>query len=171
MYSIEIVDQDEKKIVGLVLHTTSVNNRQAEEIPPFFHRIMEEGDLEPVANRLNANQICAFVKPETSPEFDYYVAVEVSGFDDVPDGMQALTIPASRCATTSFIKRGNKDVMVAMQYMMQEWMPANGVRPDFSLPAFMYYDERFIPIYKEKGYDGSPVAQLFIPVIENPGRG
>jgi predicted transcriptional regulator YdeE len=165
MYSVEIADQDEKKIVGPVLHTTFVENRQAEVIPPFFHQIMDNGALESVPNRINANQICAFDKPENAPDFDYYMAVEVSGFKDVPAGMSSLIIPACRCATTSFIKRGNKDVMMAMQYLLKEWIPANVLRPDFSVPAFIYYDERFLPIFREKGYDGNPVAQLYVPVI------
>jgi hypothetical protein len=32
----------------------------------------------------------------------------------------------------------------------------------------MYCDKRLLPIFKEKGHDGNPVAQLFILVIENP---
>ena len=165
MYSIEVVEVEEKKIVGPVLHTSFVANRQAEEVPLFFHKTMEQGDLEKVPNRVDANQICAFVKPETSPQFDYYMAVEVRGFDNIPDGMSCLTIPACRCATTSFVKRGNKDVMMAMQHLLNEWIPANAGRPDFSLPAFIVYDERFLPIFRTQGYDGNPVAQLFIPVI------
>ena len=166
MYSVEIVNQDEKKLVGMLLHTTFANNRQAEEIPPFFHGIMEQGTLDTVPDRLDANQICAFVKPENAPELDYYMAVEVSGFDKVPEGMHTLTIPAARCATVSFVKRGNKDVMATMQYLLTNWIPASGLRPNLVAPAFISYDERFIPVFKEKGYDGDPVAQLFIPVVE-----
>ena len=41
MYSVEVISKDEMKIVGLVLRTTFMGNRQAEEIPPFFHKVME----------------------------------------------------------------------------------------------------------------------------------
>jgi predicted transcriptional regulator YdeE len=51
MYSVEIVKEEEKKVVGLALHTTFTANRQAEEIPPFFHKVMEDGTLENVPNQ------------------------------------------------------------------------------------------------------------------------
>ncbi|MBU1175504.1 MAG: GyrI-like domain-containing protein [Alphaproteobacteria bacterium] len=165
MFNVELIDTDEKRIVGPVLHTSFLDNLQAREVPDFFHRIMDDGTLDAVPDRINANQICAFVKPPDSPEFDYYMAVEVSGFDHVPADMKSLILPACRCATTSLVKRGNADVMAAMRYIMQDWMTANGLRPDFSLPAFIYYDDRFLPIFKAKGYAGNPVAQLFVPVM------
>ncbi len=168
MYTVELVYESERKIVGPVLHSSFVENRQAQEVPEFFHRIMADGDLETVPHRSNDNQICAFIKPEHSPEFDYHMAVEVEDFDAVPDGMQPLTIPACRCATVTLVKRGNKDVMMAMRYLLDEWIPQNGLRTDYSVPAFIYYDERFLPVFKEKGYDGNPVAQLFIPVTRLP---
>lgn len=168
MYTVDLVDQDERKIVGPVLHTSFAANRQGQEVPEFFHRIMDDGDLEQVPDRVNANQICAFVKPEASPDFDYYMAVEVDGFDKVPEGMAHLTLPPSRCASISLVKRGNKDVMMAMRYLLETWIPEQGLKVDYTVPAFIYYDDRFLPIFREKGYDGNPVAQLFIPVIAPP---
>jgi hypothetical protein len=40
MYSVAIQRVEEKKVVAFALHTTFVENRQAKEIPPFFHRVM-----------------------------------------------------------------------------------------------------------------------------------
>lgn len=165
MYDVELIDTNEKLIVGPVLHTSFADNLQAREIPDFFHKIMEDGDLEAVPDRVDANQICAFVKPADSPEFDYYMGVEVESFDRIPAGMASLTIPACRCATTALVKRGNADVMAAMHYIMQHWMKANRLRPDFSLPAFICYDDRFLPIFRKKGYAGNPVAQLYLPAV------
>ena len=165
MYTVELVPAAERKIVGPVLHSSFVENRQGHEVPEFFHRIMENGALETVPNRANTNQICAFIKPEKSPEFDYYMGVEVENFDVVPEGMQSPDHSGlSRCATITLVKRGNKDVMVAMRYLLEEWIPKNGFATDYGVPAFIYYDDRFLPIFKEKGYEGNPVAQLYIPV-------
>ncbi len=168
MYTVELLDQPERKIVGPVLHTSFVANRQAEEVPPFFHKIMEDGDLETVPDRADANQICAFLKPEDSPEFDYHMGVEVTSFANVPDGMTPLVLPSCRCASITLVKRGNKDVMMAMNYLLKEWLPANGLRPDVSAPPHILYDDRFLPVFREKGYAGNPVAQLFIPVTAIP---
>jgi predicted transcriptional regulator YdeE len=164
MYSVEIKSVGEKKIAALVLHTTFAGNRQAEEIPPFFHKTMEDETLDSVPNRANSNQICAIIKKENSPELDYYMGVEVSSYDDVPEGMGTLTIPGSNYAVASFIKRGNADVLRAVGYITEKWIPENGYKQNYEVPVFVYYDERFIPIYKEKGYDGNPVAEIYIPV-------
>lgn len=164
MYEVEIVQTQEKHITALVLHTTFENNRQAEEIPPFFHRTMDEGTLEQVPERVNGNQVCAIVKKPDSPEFDYYMGVETADHGNPPAGMAGLTIPGGRCATASFVKRGNADVVNAFGFITGQWLPQNGLQQDPGRPVFIYYDERFIPIYKAQGYEGNPVGQIFVPV-------
>ena len=164
MYEVQIVETKEKQVTALVLHTSFENNRQAEEIPPFWHLAMDEGTLERVPNRVNDNQVCAIVKKPDSPEFDYYMGVETADLDHAPEGMAGLTIPGGRCATASFVKRGNADVLRAFGFITGEWLPQNGLRQDPDRPAFIYYDERFIPVYKAQGYKGNPVGQIFVPV-------
>lgn len=164
MYEVKVVKKNEKKVVALVLHTTFEENRQAQEIPPFFHKIMEEGTLENVPNRINENQICVFVMRPGNPVFDYYMGVEVSGFDDVPDGMDTIVIPEGNFALTPFIKRGNPDALKAFKHMAEKWLPENGYSQKRGVPLFIYYDERFIPSFKEHGYDGTQIAEINIPV-------
>ncbi len=164
MYNVEIKNIEEKKVTALVLHTTFAMNRQAQDIPPFFHKVMEDGTLENVPNRINNNQICAFEMEKNSPGFDYYMGVEVSSVEKIPDGMKTITIPASKFVTASFIKRGNPDALQAFKFLTEKWMPENGCRQNQNIPLFIYYDERFIPVYKEKGYNGNPVAEIFIPI-------
>ena len=164
MYKVEIKSVEKKEVVAFVIHTTFVKNRQAEEIPPFFHKVMEENTLESVPNRINSNQICVFDKRQNSPEFDYYMGVEVSNKNDVPEGMGTITIPDCKFATTSFIKRGNPDALKAFMFLTEKWIPENGYEQNFDAPAFIYYDDRFIPIFKEKGYEGNPIAEIYIPV-------
>jgi hypothetical protein len=43
MYQVNTTQQGEKKVTAFVLQTTFADNRQAEEIPPFFHGIMDAG--------------------------------------------------------------------------------------------------------------------------------
>jgi predicted transcriptional regulator YdeE len=164
MYEVEIVDREEMSVTALVLHTTFAANKQAEEIPPFFHRVMEEETLEGVPNRLNANQICVVVRKAGSPEFDYYMGVETDGLAHVPEGMEGIIILAGKYARTAFVKRGNADVLAAFRYVTENWLPENNHAPKVTVPAFIYYDERFIPIFKEQGYAGNPVASIYVPV-------
>lgn len=164
MYSVQIISKEEMKITGLILKTTFVQNRQAEEIPPFFHKIMELKILKNVPNRVNSNQICVIDRKADSPEFDYYMGVEVINYNEIPEGMVTITIPESKYAVTSFIKKGNKDVLGAVKFITEKWMPENGYIEDHQKPACIYYEESFISGYEEKGYDGNLTAQVFIPV-------
>lgn len=164
MYDVKVVEKAEKKVVALVLHTTFAKNSQAQEIPPFFHETMEKGILDHVPNRIDANQICAIVLNPGSPEFDYYMGVEVSSFENVPQKMETLIIPDSKFAYTPFIKKGNPDVLEAFNYLTEKWIPENGYALKPNVPLFIYYDERFIPSFKEHGYDGTQIAEMNIPV-------
>lgn len=165
-YQVEIVTKSESKIVAFVLHTTFVENRQAREIPPFFHKIMEENSLESVPNRINKNQVCVFDKKPDSPAFDYYMGVEVNSVDSLPKDMKTFVIPESMYAATSFVKTGNMDVLQALKYLTEKWIPESEYKQNQAYPVFINYGEKFISIYKTVGYDGKPVATLYIPVLK-----
>ena len=164
MYNVKIVEKEEKKLTAFVLHTTFENNRQSEKIPPFFHKIMAEQTLENVPDRSNKNQICAIVKEETAQAFDYYMGVETTHFKNTPPGMETLVIPPAKYATASFVKKGNADVLNAFMSIVGQWLAENSYAQNFKVPPFIYYDDKFLPIYKAKGYDKNPVADIFIPV-------
>jgi len=164
MYSVKIISKEEMKIIGLILKTTFLKNRQAEEIPPLFHKVMEVGTMKSVPNRVNNNQICVIDRNENSPYFDYYIGVEVNNFDEIPEGMVDLTISAGNYAVTSFLKKGNKDVLMAVKHITDKWIPENGYEMDHQKPGCIYYDEDFITGYEENGYEGNLIAKVFIPV-------
>ena len=164
MYSGTIEKKEELKVVGLVLQTSFAANRQAEDIPPFFHKNMETKILKSVPNRVNNNQICIINRKENSPDFDYYMGVEVGNYSDVPDGMASITLQASDYAVTPFIKKGNADVMMAVKYLTEEWIPQNAHKEAQDKPGIIYYDEDFIKGFEEKGYEGDLTAKLLIPV-------
>lgn len=168
MYAVDVVESPERKIVALTLETSFSDKRQAAEIPPFFSRVMEEGKLKTVPYRVNGNQICAFMVVPGTPDFTYYIGVEVEDLDFVPPGMHALTIPACRCARTAFVKRGNADVLKAVGYVTESWIPANGFAADAKKPIFVYYDAAFLKTYEGEGFSGDLVAELWVPVTQTP---
>ena len=161
----DIVTKDEIKVIGLLLHTSFTDGRQAQEIPPFFHKVVAERRLDVVQNRHNNNQLCIFKVQPDSPDFDYIIAAEVSRLDEIPIGMMAFTIPASDYVAMSFVKRGNADGMAALNYIMDKWLPTSGYASK-QTPAYIYYDERFFSIYRQQGYGGNPVAELYLPVTK-----
>jgi predicted transcriptional regulator YdeE len=165
MYEVKVVLRQRIGIIGFILKTTFIEKRQAKEIPPFFHKIMQENSLESIPNRINKDQICLFDKKPDSPNFDYYMGVEVERADSTPENMKAFVIPEGKYATTSFIKTGNPDVLQALKFIIEKWIPENNLRQNHAFPVFVKYNEKFISVYKSEGYAGKPVAELYIPVI------
>lgn len=45
-------------------------------------------------------------------------------------------------------------------------MPENGYKQNYKVPVFIYYDDRFIPVYREERCDGNPVAGIYVSVKE-----
>ncbi len=107
---------------------------------------------------------CVIDRKADSPEFDYYMGVEVSNYNEIPEGMETITIPAGNYAVTSFTKRGNMDVLMTVKYITEKWIPENGYTEDHQKPGCIYYEESFITGYEESGYDGNLTAKVFIPV-------
>lgn len=161
-YTIEIKTIEEKKVVAFLLKTSFAENRQAKEIPPFFHQVMEDRSLENVPNRLNDDQVC--VLDRKGDLFDYYMGVEVSNFENVPEGMKTYIIPASKYVVVSFIKRGNKDGLDVAGFTLNKWIPENGYTFNNGIAPFMNYGKKFSQIYYEKGYAGNPVGEFWVAI-------
>jgi predicted transcriptional regulator YdeE len=164
MYDVKVVERAQSEIVAFVLHTTFVGEQQAREVPPFFHNIMDGNLLESIPNRMNKNQICLFDKKQDSPDFDYYMGVEIANIDSIPEDMKTFTIPETQYAKISFVKTGNADVMQAIMYVTEKWMPEHNLTQNYDFPVFINYSEQFISVYKSEGYAGNPIAELYVPV-------
>jgi AraC family transcriptional regulator len=62
-------------------------------------------------------------------EFEKWAAVEVAGFDDIPDGMQTYTIRGGLYAV--FIYRGRpSDFADTFRYIFYSWIPASDYEVD-----------------------------------------
>lgn len=162
--AVHIVSKGEIRVVGLTIDTSFARGRQAREIPPFFHDTFESGILETVPDRINNNQLCVFIMKPDSPDFTYFMGVEISKNAQVPEGFKEITLSSAKYASMKIIKRGNADVSAAFKYLLKEWSSTSG----YSIaktPAYIYYDEQFSKIYQNKGYKGNPPATLFVPIV------
>ncbi len=160
---IKILEKSEMQVVGITLKTSFKNDRNKKEIPPFFHKVLDERKLETVNNRINNNQLCVFGMKKDNPDFAYTMGVEVAKAESIPDEMTHLTLPASQYAAVKIIKRGPEDVGKAFGYIYKEYIPASIYVPTGE-PAFIYYDDEFFSVYNEKGYAGNPMATVYVPV-------
>jgi len=52
----KIITTEEKKVIGIVLHTSFTNDRSKQEIPPFFHKVLKEKKMNYLAAELTRYQ-------------------------------------------------------------------------------------------------------------------
>ncbi|MBE9511081.1 MAG: effector binding domain-containing protein [Bacteroidetes bacterium] len=159
----KLITKEEKKVIGIVLHTSFTNERNKQEIPPFFHKVLEEKKLEKVLNRINENQLCVFKRTRNCPDFDYVMGVKVSNTDNIPKGMESVILPKSNYASLTIVKRGPEDVGKAFGHIYEKWIPKSIYIPT-GAPGFIYYDNRFFSVFNKEGYKGNPIATVNVPI-------
>jgi AraC family transcriptional regulator len=160
---VAIVEKADMLVVGFTLNTSFKDDRNKKEIPRFFHDVLEGGKLSLVPERANNHQLCVFEMEKDNPNFNYTMGVEVGKTGDLPADMAQLALPASIYVTLKTVKRGPEDVGKAFGYLYKEWIP-NSVYIPTGKPAYIYYDEEFFNIFNEKGYEGNPLATVYVPV-------
>jgi len=92
----------------------------------------------------------------TDTEFDKWAAVEVENFDDIPDDMEMMTLPAGLYAV--FIHRGPAyEAKITYDYIFKTWLPDSGFELDFRPHCAVMGD-------KYKNDDPESEEEIWIPV-------
>lgn len=159
----KVIEKTAIRVVGITLKTSFKDERNKTEIPPFFHKVLEDGKLDSVPGRLNTNQLCVFEMKKGNPDFNYTMGVEVDEMSKPPETITQLLLPASKYVTVKIVKRGPEDVGKAFAFIFKEWIPASIYIPT-GAPAFIYYDDEFFSVYNKHGYDGNPKATVCVPI-------
>ncbi|MEJ8305084.1 GyrI-like domain-containing protein [Saccharibacillus sacchari] len=159
----------EIKLAGFALET-SMNEFSGEnmpEIPAFWERYAEENwqhDLHEVLTPVSHDEYGACIMlPDKPDRFLYVIGVEVPDFDNVPDTLHTVTIPASTYAvfTSPKADRANGAFVDAIQrmtaYVYNEWFPSSGYAYADGGVDFELYDDR------SKG-DNDLQIDLYVPV-------
>ena len=147
----------EKKLIGKRLTMSFAQNRTFELWSSFMPRRKE------IVNAIGADLYSAQQYPEglftafnPMAEFDKWAAVEVSNFDTIPDGMEALVIPEGLYAV--FIHIGGPATAEAtFIYIMRDWLPKSGYRLD-TRPHFEILGSRY------KNDDPNSEEEVWIPI-------
>ena len=93
--------------------------------------------------------------PET--QFEKWAAVEVTNFDNIPDGLETLTIPAGLYAV--FLHRGPaSEAIITYTYIFQTWLPASEFKLD-RRPHFAVMGEKY------RNEDPDSEEEIWIPVV------
>jgi AraC family transcriptional regulator len=97
-----------------------------------------------------------FTEFDPAREFEKWAAIEVTGFDTIPEGMECLVIPAGSYAV--FLHRGPAgEAAKTYRYIFEEWLPASGFILD-ERPHFAVMGEKY------KKDDAGSEEEIWIPV-------
>lgn len=149
----------EKKLVGKRMKMSFADNRTGELWRQFMPKRKEirnntGSELYSVEVYGNAQFFNEF---DSQAEFDKWAAVEVSGFDSVPDEMETLIIPGGLYAV--FLHRGTAaEAVRTYRQIYGDWLPNS----DFLLddrPHFAVMGEKY------KNDDPNSEEEIWIPII------
>ena len=93
----EIVRLAEIRLIGKSIRTA---NARADEIGEFWGRLFAEGHFDRIPNRTADDKYGVYTDYESdhTGEYTLFVGSPVSTFDEVPDGMTTLLLPATKYA-------------------------------------------------------------------------
>jgi AraC family transcriptional regulator len=145
----------EKKLIGKKLKMSFANNRTPELWRSFMPRRKEiknavGTDLFNVQNYGNINPFEDF---DPKAIFERWATVEVTDFDNIPDGMEAFTLKGGLYAVFDY----KGDSPEIFQYIFKNWLPNSGYelaqRPHFEILGEKY-----------KNNDPDSEEQIWIPI-------
>lgn len=113
----------EKKFVGLRMTVSVANGKTGELWRAFMGRRAEvQGAIGTELYSMQAYGPSYFSQFNPTTEFEKWAAVEVANFDSIPDGMEAITLPAGLYAV--FLHRGGPSTgPQTFSYIFGTWLP------------------------------------------------
>lgn len=96
-------------------------------------------------------------EPKTMKGYNYFIGLEVSSLDKVPDGMLTHIVPPASYVV--FDHHGSvEDIPKTYEYIYGPWMKASGSKPAES-DTFEMYGERF-------DTPDDPVVEIWVPILK-----
>ena len=137
-----ITSKESFHIIGVELKTTSHDGKNLAEIPQFWEKALEEGQLERIPDKKHKDTVLGICMDfEHGGRFSYIIGAEVTSIENTPEDMIWRKIPASKYAI--FTARGKMPASIqeTFRYIYQEWLPKSGYQRANSAD-FELYDER-----------------------------
>lgn len=118
MMSYEVVDLQEKKVVGLSARTNNASPEMGNVIGSLWQKFYTENCYPAIKNKANEKSLGIYTDYEADEKGDYTVVVacEVTDAEDISQEWTVRTIPAGKYA--KFVVRGN--MMTAVAELWQE---------------------------------------------------
>ena len=147
----------QKQLVGLYSEMSFANNKTKELWQTFMPRRKEIQNS--INNDLYSLEIYSpgfFDNFNPAKRFQKWAAIEVTNFEEVPDDMSTLLIPAGQYAI--FIHRGTAgEAAKTYRFIFETWMPGSGFAID-DRPHFAVMGEKY------KNDDPESEEEIWIPV-------
>jgi AraC family transcriptional regulator len=151
---------NKNKLVGLRM-SMSMADFKVGELWKRFGPVQKD-----IKNRKNTDVISLAVYPpeyfsnfKPDRAFEKWSAVEVSSFDEVPEGLEKFELPSGLYAVFDY--RGSGTDQSVFQYILGEWLPASEYRLD-DRPHFEVLGERY------RNNDPESEEEIWIPIKEKP---
>ena len=156
---IKIVEKGELKIVGMLERINLPENT----IPQLWDKFTKrENEIKSVIGKGAYGIAENMSESSEGTSFDEIVGLEVSSFEEIPEGMITKVIKPQKYAVFThkgelFEKDGSSNLHKSYDYIYSKLLPASGYEVDGEF-NFEYYDERFIW--------GSPESEMdiYIPI-------
>ena len=137
---------EEIKLIGNKTKMSFVNNKTMELWQNFMPKRKEVNNL--VGTELYSvelyNDRMFFKNFDPTKEFEKWAAIKVSGFDNVPGGLETLIIPKGEYAVFHY-KGKPSEAQSTYQYIYGQWIPHSKYelddRPHFALMGEKYKGE------------------------------
>ena len=154
----EIVNLEEKTLVGMALEMSIAQNKTAALWGSFAPRIRE------ISDRLGEDKYSLQVYPEDyfkvfnpMKSFQKWALVEVSGTDNLPKDMAPFTLNGGLYAVFNY--KGSSADPSIFQYIYSEWVPKSKYQLD-NRPHFEVLGEKY------KNNDPNSEEEIWIPIQE-----
>jgi AraC family transcriptional regulator len=150
----------EKKLVGKHLKMSFSNNRTGELWRDFMPRRKEICSVP--TNQLFSLQVYdgfQFDTIDPSKEFEKWALVEVSDFNNVPEGMETFSLLGGLYAV--FTYKGLSSDISVFRYIFATWLPASCYVLD-NRPHFEILGEKY------KNGDPNSEEEIWIPIMPKP---
>ena len=132
----------EKKLIGQRMTMSFAANKTRELWQSFMPRRREI--LNPLGPELYAMQLYGpayFQNFSPMAEFEKWASVAVTGFDNVPPGLESTTLPSGLYAV--FLHRADDSTAdQAFRHIFETWLPASGYQLD-DRPHFELLGEKY----------------------------
>ncbi|MGL4697001.1 AraC family transcriptional regulator [Enterococcus larvae] len=151
-----VVHTEAFKIVGKKIHTTMENGISYRELPEFWQKIQQNGEIPGILSLMSQQPMGLLGVSDYNPnldqsEFDYYIAVATTL--PTPEGYEELTIPAATWASFPHKLTSPEDMQKFQHQIVMDWLPSSG------------YQFAFGPDLEVYGKDDT--LETWIPVTEN----